>query len=242
MTRRNAKLAGMIAGVLVIAAGLKLAGVAPVFIVCFLGAGFLIFLAVKLRQRRKTEVIFRFYVSADELLRGEERRRYNFEITETIKAGEKVVRSMSDPPPLSCFALGALYSSIGDHNGAVEHLGLAAEEELLKESLLISPSRKLRRYVERLRQIERSPKRSARINAAIASLERMHREQGARLLAESQRQLKRMIEAYEAEAPKRDLPPRRDLPIHSSRSLKSITPPPPISEVLNEIYQEEPNA
>ena len=78
----------------------------------------------------------------------DERGRYHFEIAEVIKTGEKVVRSMPDAPPLSRFALGALYYSIGDHNGAVEQLGFAAEEEVLKESRHVSPSRQLRRYVQ----------------------------------------------------------------------------------------------
>jgi hypothetical protein len=143
---------------------------------------------------------------------------------------------------LSRFALGALYYSIGDHNAAVEQLGFAAEEEVLKESRHVLPSRQLRRYVKKLRQIERRPKRYAKINAAIASLERMHHERAARLLAESQQQLRRMVEAYEGEMSEQIRSPRRDLPISSQRSLQSITAPPTISEVLNDIYQEEPKA
>jgi hypothetical protein len=135
-----------------------------------------------------------------------------------------------------------LYYSTGDHNGAVEHLSLAAEEEVLKDSRDISPSRQLRRYVGRLRHIERRPKRYAKLNAAIASLERMHQERAGRLLAESQQHLKRMVEAYEIEMSEEIRSPRRDLPISNRRSLKSITAPPTISEVLNDVYQEGPEA
>jgi len=67
----------------------------------------------------------------------------------------------------------------------------------------------------------------------------MHRERGARLLAVSQQQLKRMVENQMSEPTNT---PRRDLPISSVRSLKSITAPPTISEVLNDVYQEEPTA
>ena len=116
------------------------------------------------------------------------------------------------------------------------------EEELLKESSHMSPSRQLRRYVRRLRKIERRPKRWAKVNAAIASLEVMHQERGARLLAESQQQLKRIVEAYDGEMSEQIRSPRRDLAISTTRSLKSITAPRPISEVLNDIYQEEPKA
>ena len=181
-------------------------------------------------------------MAANEILVDGERSRYHFEIAEVIKTGEKVVRSMPDAPPLSRFALGALHYSVGDHNAAVEQLGFAAEEEVLKDSRHVLPSRQLRRYVRRLRQIERRPKRYAKLNAAIASLERMHQERAARLLAESQQQLKRMVEAYEGEMSEQIRSPRRDLAISATRSLKSISAPPPISEVLNDIYQEEPKA
>ncbi|HEX9424536.1 MAG TPA: hypothetical protein VF899_14960 [Pyrinomonadaceae bacterium] len=216
--------------------------VAPVIIFGVVAAGLLILLALRIRASRKTKVIFGFYVVANEILLDGERSRYHFEIAEVIKTGEKVIRLMPDSPPLTRFALGALYHSIGDHNAAVEQLGFAAEEEVLKESRHVLPSRPLRRYVERLRKIERRPRRWKKTNAAIASLERMHHERAARLLAESQQQLKRMVEAYEGEMAEQKRSPRRDLAISTSRSLKSITAPPPISEVLNDIYQEEPKA
>jgi hypothetical protein len=100
----------------------------------------------------------------------------------------------------------------------------------------------LRRYVAKLRKIERRPKRSAKLKAAIASLEGMHQERAGRLLAESQQQLKRMVEAYEGEMSEQNGSQRNDLSISPGRSLKSITAPRPISEVLNDIYQEEPKA
>jgi len=199
----------------------------------------LVFIALKIRANRKTKVVFGFYVAANEILVDGDKSRYHFEIAKVINTGERVVRSMPDSPPLSRFALGALYYSISDHNAAVEQLGFAAEEEVLKESRHATPSRQLRRYVAKLRRIERRPKRYAKLNAAIASLERMHQERAARLLAESQQQLKRMVEAYEGELSEQIRSPRRDLPISSSRSLKSISAPPTISEVLNEVYQED---
>lgn len=220
----------------------EIARLASLAIVGLLGLGFVVFLALRIRANRKTKVIFGFYVASNDILLDGERSRYYFEIAEVIRTGERVVRSMPDAPPLTRFALGALYYSIGDHNAAVEQLGFAAEEEVLKESHHVSPSRQLRRYVKRLRQIERRPKRYAKLNAAIASLERMHQDRAARLLAESQQQLRRMVEAYESEMSEQIRSPRRDLPISSRRALKSITAPPTISEVLNDIYQEEPEA
>jgi hypothetical protein len=214
---------------------LMIGGFSPLLIVCVVGGAALISFA---RRVQKTEVIFRFYVTADEVLRADE-GRYRFEIADVIQAGEKVLRMMPDPPPLSRFALGALYSLIGDHNGAVEQLGFAAEEEVMKESPHLLPSLQLRRYVGRLRQIERRPNRWARISAAMASLERMHRERGARLLAESQQHLKRMVEAFEEETPKQSSSSPSGLKIPFDRPLRSVKAPPPISEVLNDVYQDD---
>jgi hypothetical protein len=214
----------------------------PIILVALIGLGVLVVLILKIRASRKTKVIFGFYMAANEILIDGDKSRYHFEITKVIKTGERIVRSMPDAPPLSRFALGALYYSIGDHNAAVEQLGFAAEEEVLKESRHATPSRQLRRYVSKLRKVERRTRRYAKLNAAIASLERMHQERAGRLLAESQQQLKRLVEAHENEMSEQIRSPRKDLPISSSRQLKSITAPPTISEVLNEVYQEEPKA
>jgi hypothetical protein len=245
MTASHKNLAVIGAGLFVVALIIgvwEMVRVTPVVIVGVVAGGLLVLLAFRIRTNRKTKVIFGFYVAANEILLDGERSRYHFEIAEVIKTGERVVRSMPYSPPLTRFALGALYHSIGEHNAAVEQLGFAAEEEVLKESRHVLPSRPLRRYVDRLRKIERRPRRWKKTNAAIASLERMHQERAARLLAESQQQLKRMVETYEGEMAERMRSPRRDLVISTSRSLKSITAPPPISEVLNDIYQEEPKA
>jgi hypothetical protein len=244
MTARQKKLAIRIgAGVLLAAAVIgvwELARTYPLVIVAVAGVALLVLLALKIRANHRTRVIFGFYVAANEILLDGERGRYHFEIARVIKTGEKVIGSMPDAPPLSRFGLGALYYSVGDHNAAVEQLGFAAEEEVLKESRHVLPSRPLRRYVTRLRKLERRPKRWAKTNAAITSLRRMHQERAAQLLAESQQHLKRMVEACEGELTAEQRVPRRDLAISSSRSLKSISAPPPISEVLNDIYQEEP--
>ncbi|MGH9932062.1 MAG: hypothetical protein ACREA9_22910 [Pyrinomonadaceae bacterium] len=227
--------------VVAIAGALVVVRAVPIVAVGLVALGLLVLLALKIRANRKTKVIFGFYVAANEILIDADGSRYHFEITEVIKTGEKVVRSMPDSPPLSRFALGALYYSIGDHNAAVEQLGFAAEEEVLKESRHSTPSRQLRRYVSKLRRIERRPKRHAKLNAAIASLERMHQERGPRLLAESQKHLRRMVEAYDNEVAGHVRPTRRDFPISASLPLESISAPPTISEVLNDVYQEEPN-
>jgi hypothetical protein len=246
MTDRQKRVAakvGLLVGAgLVLAAMLKFAGVGTAIFVCLFGAGMLVLLAMKRARKRKTETIFGFYVTADEIIGANGSSRYRFEIAEAIKTGEAVVHMLPDPPPLSSFALGALYHSIGDHNGAIGHLALAAEEELLKESPHVSPSRQLRRYVRRLRQIERRPERWPKISAAIKNLETVRREQAAHLLAQNQLQLKRLVEAFDSkmsdEAAQSSLA-RTPVTNFAGRSFKSITPPPPISEVLNDVYQEE---
>jgi len=239
---RGVAILGVLA-ILLALVGWKFIGAAPVVLIALLGAGVLVVIGVKRFQRRQTEEIFGFYVTANEILGDDERRRrYHFEIAEAIKTGEKVVSSMPDPPPLSSFALGALYHSIGNQNGAVQHLALAAEEELLKESPRVSPSRQLKRYVKRLRKIERRPERWPKMNAAIRNLERLHRERAAHLLAQNQVQLKRIVEAFQGEKLPELPPAPTGMRISSSRSLGSIKSPPPISEVLNDIYQEKNNA
>ena len=246
MTPRSKKIAIRIGVSLVVVAVIvgvwEIVRTLPVAIVAFAGVALLIFLAFRWRVNRRTKVIFGFYVAANEILVDGERGRYHFEIAEVIKTGQRVVKSMPDAPPLSRFALGALYYSIGDYNGAAEQLGFAAEEEILMESHHMLPSRQLRRYVDKLRKIERKPRRWAKAKAAIASLERMKQDRAARLLAESQQQLKRMVEAYELGMSDQAGLPRKDLAIYSTRSLKSLDAPRPISEVLQDIYQEEPKA
>ena len=225
--------------VILIVAVLASLHVSPLVILVIAGASALIMITISRSQRRKTDQVFAFYISADEVL-GDESRRYRFEVADAIKAGEKVVRLIPDAPPLSSFALGALYYTVGDFNGAVEHLALAAEEQILKHSVHKKPSRQLRRYVARLRQLERAPQRFAKVNAAMRNLEKLHQEKGAALLAQSQYQLHKLVESYASEsAEQQKLPSLNDSVISPARQLNSITAPPPISQVLNDVYQEE---
>ncbi|HYJ84450.1 MAG TPA: hypothetical protein VEW46_00155 [Pyrinomonadaceae bacterium] len=240
--RVAARVGLLVAAALVLAGMWKFAGAGAAIFMCLFGTGMLVLYGIKRAGKRKTETIFGFYVTAEEILGANGSSRYRFEIAEAIKTGETVVHMLPDPPPLSSFALGALYHSIGDHNGAIGHLALAAEEELLKESPHVSPSRQLRRYVRRLRQIERRPERWPKISAAIRNLETVRRDRAAHLLAENQVQLKRLVEAFDSklsdESAQATLT-RTPVTDFAGRSFKSITPPPPISEVLNDVYQEE---
>ena len=242
---RNIPVALTIAAILAVAVVLIFAGVLPVakaVLISFVAAGLLIFVVVRQAIRRKTEVIFDFYVAADEVLRESDRKRYHFEVSDVIRCGEDVAASLPDPPALCSFTLGALHNSIGDHIAVVEHLGIAAEEERLKESSHVSPSRKLRRYVKRLRQIERSPQRWPRLSSAINNLEMMQQESAARMLAESQQHLKRLVEAHQHELSTRLHPSSASVTAPDLRPLKPIPAPPPISEVLGDVYHEEPSS
>ena len=100
------------AGVVIVAAivgVLLIVRAVPIVAVGLVALGLLVLLAFKLRANRKTKVIFGFYRAVNEILIDGDKSRYHFEITEVIRTGEKVVRSMPDAPPLSRFALGALY-------------------------------------------------------------------------------------------------------------------------------------
>ena len=246
MTSQRKKIVIAVAGgLLLVVAIVGLAELARLTVFAIAGLiafGVVVFLIFRVWAKRKTKTIFGFYVAANDVLTDVDGSRYHFEVADVIRRGERVVRSMPDAPPLCRFALGALHFSVNDYNAAAEHLALAAEEEVLKDSQLVLPSRPLRRYVKRLRQIEKRPRLHAKINAAIASLEMMHRERGARLLAESQEQLTRMVEAYEREVSEQNRTRRPQFSISTGSSLKSVAVQPTISEVLNDIYQEEPEA
>src|SRR5215203_7025978 len=73
----------------------------PIFVIFFFG----IFAYFLLRMfssgsRSDTREIFEFYLTANEMLRDDERRWYGFEINETIRRGEEIVQRMAGAPPL----------------------------------------------------------------------------------------------------------------------------------------------
>ncbi len=67
----------------------------------------------------------------------------------------------------------------------------------------------------------------------------MHRERAAHLLAQNQVQLKTMVEAYEVGKSRQIAPAPTGGRISLDRPLRSIKSPRPISEVLNDVYQED---
>lgn len=152
---------------------------------------------------------------------------------------------MSDPPPLIYYALGALYQQAGDHEAAVEHLSYVVTNEQADERHRFSPSPELRRYVHILRKLEREPTEAPQTMAAIRSLDRARRHRAAELLAESRERLQAVQNISQTPAtPKASL--RETAPgvesaqnTATARRPATLVAPPPIAEVLRDVYEEE---
>ena len=155
----------------------------PVFLLFFVGVlSFFVWKIFSSEGRGETRRVFEFYLSANEILREDDRRWYGFEIQEAIARGEAIVRSMSAAPPLVSFGLGALYQKLEDHSSAVKYLSQVVEESAPNENAIVYPSKELREYVRMLRKIERSPAEAPLTSSAIRSLERARKNRGAKLL------------------------------------------------------------
>ena len=163
----------------------------PTFVIFFF-AIFAYFLWKTFSQpsRTGTREIFEFYLSANEILRDDERRWFGFEVQEIIGRGERILQMMNGAPPLVYFTLGALYHEIGDHKSAVNHLGYIIENENADEQKYVYPSPELRSYVKILRKIEREPAEAPQTSAAIRALERARRNRGKTILEDSRAELK----------------------------------------------------
>jgi hypothetical protein len=238
--------------IIVILAMLALMGIPPTVIFFFATVVYFVWRAVDRSEQHETRRIFDFYLAASDVLREDERRWFGFEITEVIGQGESVVHSMSDPPPLVRFTLGALYHRAGDHEAAVEHLACVLESEEGDERQRTAPSPELRRYVSVLRRLEREPAEGPQTIAAIRNLERTRRARAASLLEES-RHLNAAppnltarnfyTGAAASVTTPQDAPHRLPLvAANANTPPQPLSPPPqpaPISEVLRDLYEEE---
>jgi hypothetical protein len=158
----------------------------PVFVIFFFG----IFAYFLLRMfssgsRSETREIFEFYLTANEILRDDERRWYGFEIHEAISRGEDIVQRMSGAPPLVHFALGALQNKVGNHKAAVSNLAYVVENTSSDETAYVYPTPELRNYVKVLRKIEREPADAPLTSSAVRALERARKLRAKTLLEES---------------------------------------------------------
>lgn len=158
----------------------------PVFVIFFFGVfAYFLFKMFASGTRNETRDIFEFYLSANEMLRDDGRNWFGFEIKDSIMRGETILNRMSSAPPLVYFALGALYSKIGDHQAAINCLSHVIENESANEAAYVYPSQELRNYVKVLRKIERDPADAPLTSASIRALERARKLRGKALLEES---------------------------------------------------------
>src|SRR6201986_2328399 len=165
--------------IVIIMAMLGVMGIPLTVIFFFATVVYFVWRAVQRSEQQDIKNIFDFYISANEILRDEEKRWYGFEINNVIGDGERVLRMMSDPPPLVYFTLGALHHPAGDYEAAGEHLSYVLEDERGDEHARTRPSTELRRYVEVLRRVECEPTEAPQTMAAIRSLERARRARAA---------------------------------------------------------------
>ncbi len=173
----------------VIATMLFVAGF-PMIVIFFFGV-FAYFLWKTFSQPSNHGVhqVFEFYLSANEILRDDERRWFGFEVQEVITRGERILQVMHGAPPLVYFTLGALYNKIDNHEAAVNHLSYVVENENSEEGTYVHPSNDLRAYVKLLRKIEREPTSAPQTSAAVRSLERARKNRANKLLDESREKL-----------------------------------------------------
>ena len=177
---------GQYALALVVIASMLIVTNIPVFVIFFFGIfAYFVIRMFSTGPRNETREIFEFYLSANEILRSDDRRWYGFEVHETITRGEEIVHRMSAAPPLVRFALGALYNKIGDHKSAVNHLGSVVENPVGDELSYVYPTPELRNYVKILRKIEREPADAPLTSAAVRALERARKIRGHSLLEAS---------------------------------------------------------
>jgi hypothetical protein len=236
------KLTTKAVAVIVIVAMLGAVGLSPVIMVFFFGVILVIWIVARHTQTREVERIFDFYVAADAILREEERRWYGFEIAEVIEQGEGLLEMMPDAPPLNHFVIGALYHRLGNHQATVEYLTRLVEDERYDEVHRTIPSPQLRRYVSMLRQIEYHPSTAPQTLAAVRSLERARQKTAGRLLMESRgfMEIEKQASASKIEAAEvQETPPTAEMKFAPSVPLSLISPPPPITKVLHDVYAEE---
>ena len=236
MRSSNKKLIQKSIAVVVIVALLQLVGVSPMIMLFATTIVFFAWIVSHRSQARELEQMFNFYVSAEAVLRDDERHWYAFEVAEVIEEGERAFDWMPDCPTLHLFALGALYHRIGKYEVTVEYLGRVLEDGHYDEQQNTSPSNQLRRYVMMLRRLEANPALAPQKLAAVRSLERMRRKHASRLLQESRTFL-------QTPKPENAQPEPSQTPVEShvpQHALPLVNTRPPISEVLHDVYQDDP--
>lgn len=247
MTSQGREAIQRLLAIIVIVAMLGVMGIPFPVIIFFATVTYFIWRAIQQSERQDTGRIFEFYIHANDILREEERHWYGFEIAEVIERGERVLHSMSDPPPLLHYVLGALYQQAGDHEAAIEHLTFVVDNEQADERHRFAPSAELRRYVNILRKLEREPTEAPQTMAAIRSLERARRHRAAELLAQSRERMQTVQSISQSPATARatlkESVPGAEAPqsvtAPNAKRPTVLVQPPPISDVLRDVYEEE---
>jgi nitrogen fixation-related uncharacterized protein len=230
---------------IIVMAMLGVMGIPLAVIVVFAAVLYFVWRAVQRSEQQDVKNIFDFYIAANEILRDEEKRWYGFEITNVIGEGERVLNMMSDPPPLVYFTLGALHHRAGDYETAAEHLSYILEDERGDEHARTHPSTELRRYVEVLRRVEREPTEAPQTMAAIRGLERARRSRASAMLDDARARLHASPPQQGAIAQGPTAQQRaEERGLHTlpgARPAQTPAPavPPPIADVLRDLYEEE---
>ena len=230
MTGGNNKFAQKVIAIVLIVTLLSFVGVAPTIMLFATGVVVVVYFVSRRSQDRDMQRVFEFYVAADAILRDADRKWFGFELAEVIEEGERALDVIPDSPPLHYFALGALYHRIGNFEATAEYLS-RVDDNSWSEHHRMAPSPQLRRYVHLLRQIEYDPSRAPAVLAAIRNLERARSKDAARLLVESRNLLVKPIN---------DQPSSSGQSHEQTPSRSTLTPPPPISEVLHDVYEDIP--
>ena len=159
----------------------------PIFVIFFFGVfAYFLLRMFAAGSRSETREIFEFYLTANEILRDDDRRWYGFEINEAIARGEEVLRRMNgSAPPLVHFALGALQNKAGNHKAAIANLAYITENTGSNEAAYSHPTPELRNYVKVLRKIEREPADAPLTSAAVRALERARKIRANAILEDS---------------------------------------------------------
>lgn len=166
----------------------------PLFVISFFGIfAYFVWKTFLNPSHNGVRDVFEFYLTANEILRDDERRWFGFEIQEVINNGELILQRMSGAPPLVYFSLGALYHRVGNYKAAANHLTYVLENNTSDESQYVYATPELKEYVKVLRKIERDPTEAPQTSAAIRALERTRRNRGQVILDES----KKAIEVLE---------------------------------------------
>jgi tetratricopeptide (TPR) repeat protein len=243
MTSKARETTQRLLAILIIVAMLGVMGIPFSVIIFFAAITFFIWRTVQHNEHQETGRIFEFYIAASDVLRDEERHWFGFEIAEVLERGERVLHLMPDPPPLIYFALGALYHKAGDHDAAAEHLSYIVENDLSDERHRHTPSADLRRYVHILRKLEREPSVAPKTIAAIRNLDRARHHRAAFLLAECRERLSVIPTLASARSTGPSFTggsiDREQHALANNARQGPLVPPPSITEVLRDVYEEE---